>query len=240
MSEQPPPVPASGKDAKRQAKADAAAAKARAKAERPWYQKKRFIIPLVLVLLIIVIAITSGGGDDDGEPESASDEPAAGTDETTATDGSDEAVDEEDVPEEAPDDAEFARIGEEARDGQFAFVVDDFECVGGTIESQEEFIDDAVAQGQFCLLTITVENIGDQEQSLFASNQYLYDAQERRFSASDDFDVIMAMDTPIYDSINPGNSMSGTIAFDVPEGAEIEFAELHDSAFSGGVLVDLR
>jgi hypothetical protein len=253
MSEQQP-QPASSKDARRQAKADEAAAKARAKAQRPWYQKKRFVIPLVLLLLVVVVSITSRDDGDDGELDVAATEQTATEDPTgdeqPAEDSdppadeeaaeADEVVEEEDVPDETPDDAEFARIGEEARDGQFAFVVDDFECVGDTIAAENEFVDDAQAQGQFCLLTLTVENIGDQEQSLFASNQYLYDAEERRFSASSDFDVIMAMDTPVYDSINPGNSISGTLVFDIPEGADIEFAELHDSAFSGGVLVDLR
>jgi hypothetical protein len=242
MSEQQP-QPVSGKDAKRQAKADTAAAKARAKAERPWYQKKRFIIPLALLLLIAVFAIGSGDDGDDGEPEDVAAGEQTEIEDPTGDEEAaepDEAVEEEDVPEETPDDAEFARIGEEARDGQFAFVVDGFECVGDTIEAEDEFVDDAQAQGQFCLLTISVENIGDQEQALFASDQYLYDAEERRFSASSDFEVIMAMDTPVYDSINPGNAISGTIVFDVPADAEIEFAELHDSAFSGGVLVDLR
>jgi hypothetical protein len=234
MTEQPPVV--SGKDAKRQAKADMAAAKARAKAERPWYQKKRFIIPLALLLLIVIVAVTSGGDDDTGQPTDAADESAA----TSNDPGEAEGTVEEDLPEDVPDDAEFARIGEEARDGQFAFVVDDFDCVGSTIEAENELLDDAEAQGQFCLLTLTVENIGDSEQSLSATNQYLYDEQERRFSASNDFEVMMAIDTPIYDSINPGNSMTGTIVFDVPEDAVIEFAGLHDSALSGGVLVDLR
>jgi catechol 2,3-dioxygenase-like lactoylglutathione lyase family enzyme len=234
MSEQPPAV--SGKEAKRQAKADMAAAKARSKAERPWYKKKRFIIPLALLLLVVIVLATSGGDDDAGQPVGTSDDTAAGGNDA----GAEGTADEEDLPEDAPDDAEFARIGEEARDGQFAFVVDDFECVGDTIEATDEFLDDAEAQGQFCLLTLTAENIGDAEQSLAASNQYLYDSEERRFSASDDFEVILALDTPIYDSINPGNSMTGTIVFDVPDNAEIEFAELHDSALSGGVLVDLR
>ncbi|MDD9348393.1 Ltp family lipoprotein [Mumia sp.] len=41
------------------AKAQRAAAKAYAKAQRPWYRKKRFIIPLALVV-VGVIAVSSG------------------------------------------------------------------------------------------------------------------------------------------------------------------------------------
>src|SRR5215217_4542599 len=51
--------PNTARDARAQAKAE----KAYRKAQRPWYKKKRFIIPVLLVLLIIVIAATSGGSD---------------------------------------------------------------------------------------------------------------------------------------------------------------------------------
>jgi hypothetical protein len=42
-------------------KAERAADKARAKALRPWFKKKRFIIPAVLVALIVVISISNAG-----------------------------------------------------------------------------------------------------------------------------------------------------------------------------------
>jgi hypothetical protein len=54
-------MPDSSKD-KKIAKADAQAAKAKAKAMRPWFQKKRFIVPIALVVLIgISTAMNSGG-----------------------------------------------------------------------------------------------------------------------------------------------------------------------------------
>lgn len=48
----------------RDARADVKADKARAKALRPWYKKKRFVIPLVLLVFIVLIA--SMGGDEEG------------------------------------------------------------------------------------------------------------------------------------------------------------------------------
>lgn len=47
------------------AKAQAAAAKATAKALRPWWKKKRFIIPLAFVALMVVAAAAGGGSSDD-------------------------------------------------------------------------------------------------------------------------------------------------------------------------------
>lgn len=46
------------------AKADAAAERARAKAMRPWYKKKRFIIPLAILVLAIIGIALGGGGDE--------------------------------------------------------------------------------------------------------------------------------------------------------------------------------
>ena len=49
----------SPKQARSDAKAEAAAAKARAKAMRPFYKKKRFILPALLVILIIIISVSA-------------------------------------------------------------------------------------------------------------------------------------------------------------------------------------
>jgi hypothetical protein len=46
---------------KKSAKADSAAAKAKAKALRPWFQKKRFIIPIALVALIGISVASNQG-----------------------------------------------------------------------------------------------------------------------------------------------------------------------------------
>ncbi len=50
---------------KKTAKADSAAAKAKAKALRPWFQKKRFIVPIALVALI-GISVASNPSAQDG------------------------------------------------------------------------------------------------------------------------------------------------------------------------------
>jgi hypothetical protein len=52
-------------------RADAAAAKARAKAMRPWYRKKRFVIPLAVVVLGIIIGAANSGGDKNQDTSTA-------------------------------------------------------------------------------------------------------------------------------------------------------------------------
>lgn len=69
----PPPAPF-GDDPR----ATAAAAKAYAKAQRPWYRKKRFLLPLAFVV-VIAIAMAAGGGDDgDGDVATGSSTDADG------------------------------------------------------------------------------------------------------------------------------------------------------------------
>jgi len=51
-------------DAKRDAKAQAAADKAYRKASRPWFKKKRFILPLIIVVIIIIASVSNAGKKD--------------------------------------------------------------------------------------------------------------------------------------------------------------------------------
>lgn len=64
----PPPAYQPGQD---NPKAAAKAAKAYAKASRPWFKKKRFIIPAALVAIIAIGSVASGGGGD--EPNQVAD-----------------------------------------------------------------------------------------------------------------------------------------------------------------------
>lgn len=58
----------------RDPKAQAAADKAYRKATRPWFKKKRFILPLILVALIIISSVANGGNK--GAEEAGSGAPA--------------------------------------------------------------------------------------------------------------------------------------------------------------------
>lgn len=68
-------------DPKRDAKAQASADKAYKKASRPWFKKKRFILPLLLVAIFAIAGIAGGGG---GEDTTANNSSAGNTTETEA------------------------------------------------------------------------------------------------------------------------------------------------------------
>lgn len=215
------------------AKADAKAAKAHEKAMRPWYKKKRFAVPLGLVLLVALVSVMSGG-DTSTENSAANDDGVGASATTDEIEARNDAV-EGDA--ESVADPQVAGIGQPVRDGKFEFTVTGLEC--GATSVGDEFINEQ-AQGQFCMLSVTVSNIGDEAQALFGDNQYLLDDQDREFSADT---VATFTSNPegqaVFEEINPGNQLSGTIVFDVPADATISSARLHDSAFSNGVEVAL-
>lgn len=135
--------------------------------------------------------------------------------------------------------AETAKVGQAANDGKFEFTVSSVECGKASVGTNQYLT--KTAQGQYCLLNVTVKNIGDQAQSLLSSNQYLLNASGQKYSADD---VATMYNTPNgtswYNDINPGNSVNGAIVFDVPKDQTPTTAELHDSAFSNGVKVNLQ
>lgn len=97
------------------------------------------------------------------------------------------------------------------------------------------------AQGQYCLLNVTANNIADQSQTLDSTSQYLYDSSNKKYSSDSEATIdVSPTDNTFFNPINPGNTVSGTIVFDIPKDVTSVTAELHDSALSGGVKVSLQ
>lgn len=127
-------------------------------------------------------------------------------------------------------------IGDPVRDGKFEFTVT--KVREGVKKVGSEYIG-ATAQGQFILVNITVENIGDESQTFSSMGQTMYDSKGREFSADDSASIYIDDSNSFLTEINPGNKVKGVIAFDVPKGVSPVGIELHDSIFSGGVDVSL-
>lgn len=131
-----------------------------------------------------------------------------------------------------------AKIGQAVRDGKFEFTVNAFERGVPTLGENELLRKDA--QGQFCVMDVTVKNIGDKAQTFFSSNQKVKDAQGKEYSNDEMAEIAVNVNNVWLNEINPGNTMTGKVVFDVPKDADIVTAELHDSAFSNGVEVSLK
>ncbi len=170
----------------------------------------------LIIVIIIVAAIASGGG---GGGRSTASSP------TTAA---------------APPSSAASQpgIGDKVRDGKFEFTVTKIthaKTVGPSGFGQ-------TAQGRYTILHVTVTNIGSEAQTLDDSSQFVFDAAGRKFDASSQADIYIngSSDSVFLQDINPGNTVHGKIAFDLPAGDKAVKAELHDSTFSDGVTVSLR
>lgn len=123
-----------------------------------------------------------------------------------------------------------------ARDGKFEFVVTSIKCGLGSV-GEPPFTKGA--QGQFCLIGLSVTNIGTKPQLMALTNQKAKSTSGATYAP--DAGVLLDGAQNLWlTEINPGNSVSGHLAFDVPAGAELASLELHDSMLSGGVSIALR
>ncbi len=135
--------------------------------------------------------------------------------------------------------AELAKIGQPVRDGKFEFTVTSIDCGKNSVGTNEYLTKQA--QGQFCLLNLTVKNIGNESQTFSDSGQLLFDANGNKYSSDSGASFYAnPSGSTFLNQINPGNSVTGAVVFDIPKGVTPTQAELHDSAFSGGVKVNLQ
>ncbi|MGW5580223.1 DUF4352 domain-containing protein [Micromonospora chokoriensis] len=130
-----------------------------------------------------------------------------------------------------------AKVGEPARDGKFEFTVKSSKCgvakVGSSPLGQK-------AQGQFCLVTVNVKNIGKEAQMFDGSSQKAYAADGTEYSADSGAAIYANKNAETFlNDINPGNQVTGVVVFDIPKNVKLTKLELHDSPFSGGVDVTL-
>lgn len=188
--------------------------------KRNWFKRHKFLTGIIALVLVIMI-VNAGGGTSDTSNTSANKS--------------------ESNSEKNEDEAKTASIGESVRDGKFEFVVKSVKC-GETTVGTNEYLQDK-ATGQFCRVSMSIKNIGNEAQSLFGDNQKLLDNQGREFSYDSTATIYASSDdsgSTWFDQINPGNTVEGDLIFDVPTDVEIASAKLHDSAFSDGVEVKLN
>lgn len=199
----------------------------------PPAKKKKFYTRwwfFVLLAVVVIVAIaTSGGSDDDSDTASP-----APSSESVGSDSAAEPAPEETEAEPPP---AAAGIGTPVRDGQFEFVVNSVECGVPQIGSADFGV---TAQGQFCLVNLSVTNVGDEPQSFFGDAQRLFNEAGQEYGASAEAAIYLPEANSLFQEINPGNQLVGVVVFDIPADAVPFRIELHDSAFSGGVEVALQ
>jgi hypothetical protein len=126
-------------------------------------------------------------------------------------------------------------IGDPVRDGKFEFVVQDVVC---DIDELEFGFLHREPHGQFCVVEISVENIGDIPWVFTDTAQYAEASDGTRENASTRAGIVANEGTGVFASaIGPGDMVTGKLVFDIPEDTTLSCIELHDSIFSSGIIV---
>lgn len=174
-----------------------------------------------LVALVVIAVILSGGDETSGTPDG-----------TTAPGTSAPSSGRDDQSERKP-----PGIGDVVKDGKFSFEITKIEK--GLAQVGQGFAA-SKAQGQYVLVHVTVRNIGDEAQLFDGSAQKLIDSEGRQYDTDSGAALGLEGSNAFLNNINPGNSVSGILLFDVPKDFKPKAIQLHDSMFSGGVEVRLR
>jgi hypothetical protein len=125
------------------------------------------------------------------------------------------------------------------RDGQLEFVVREVKCGLKQIGTDERGVQ---TQGQFCVVTISVRNVGDRPQALFEMEQKAFGANGSEYGASSMAGLIANEpdNTNWLAELAPGAEAVGSIVYDLPEGVDLAHLELNDPTVPGGVKVVVR
>ena len=143
----------------------------------------------------------------------------------------------EPTPEPKPAEPEMAGIGDKVRDDSYQFTVTKIRC--GVSRVGSAYLNEK-AQGQFCLVSLRVKNVGKDPITFSDENQALIDTKGREYSADDEAWVYVD-DSDVWGEINPGNTLKTTVPFDVPKRAKPDYMLLKAGVwgFSEGVKVKL-
>lgn len=199
--------------------------------DRNWFLRHKIVTGLLGFVLLAIIGNALGSGSKGtSTPTAASDNSGAAAPAAPAAKVAPAAT-------KAPAAKKMSGLNKPVRDGNFEFTVKSMKCgisqVGDSALGQK-------AQGQFCFVKMHVSNIGKDSQMLDGSSQTAFDAEGRKFSADTGAAIYLGQDAQTFlNDINPGNAVDGTVIFDVPKNVKITELELHDSAFSGGVKVQV-
>jgi len=125
----------------------------------------------------------------------------------------------------------------ETSDGGFVFDVGPVRCGVPTVGPAEL---PQTANGQFCLVDVTVRNTGPEPALLDPGAQEALDAQGRRYPMSDRAAVFVNDGDPtLLEEIRPGASVPGVLPFELPAGVAPVAVQLRERIGSAGVRVPL-
>lgn len=195
------------------------------KPKKKWYQRVWFWILAVVVVIVVANCAGGGGGDSDSANSSGNSSSAAG--------GAKPAAKDKPAAKKAP---AMATIGDAVTSGHFKFTVTNVQK-GISLIGDSDFGEKA--QGQFVFVSVKVTNVGDSSEMFMGSDQKLFDRAGKEYSADDDAAMYLDDSNSFLEDINPGNTVTGKIVFDVPKTVTPKYIEFSGALFSSSVKVAL-
>ncbi|MEV0157586.1 DUF4352 domain-containing protein [Micromonospora sp. NPDC050686] len=112
-------------------------------------------------------------------------------------------------------------IGDKVRGGDFEFTVKSMKC--GISQVGTQFLN-TKAQGTFCKVSVTVKNVTKSAHIFHADGTLTaQDASGREYEADGEAGIYGNSDGQGFlDEINPGNSVTANVYFDVPKGTKLK------------------
>lgn len=212
--------------------------------KRSWFARHKILTGIAALVLVIGFVNAVSGGDDtevaepvlvDAPVGAAQADPAAAQQQAAPA----EAPKKEEPKKEEPKKKEdpITPVGSPAKDGDFEFTVTKSSC--GKTQVGDEYLNKK-AQGQFCEVAITVKNVGKQPEYFSSGMANLIDGSGTQFAVDDEAMIYSQKSNTIFEQINPGNKLTGTLVFDVPADVKPAHIQLKGSLFSSGVNLALN
>lgn len=128
-------------------------------------------------------------------------------------------------------------LGDPARDTTIEFRVTEVTCGHGTVG---EGVLIRRAQGQYCVASFELRNVGGALAILNVADQFAVTAAGSRHRGNPEATaaangVLFVLPLPVA----PGDSASGKIVFDIPQDAVLSMLELHDNERSDGAVISV-
>ncbi|MBB4929653.1 hypothetical protein F4561_000473 [Lipingzhangella halophila] len=121
---------------------------------------------------------------------------------------------------------EATGIGDTVETGVFAFTVTDVETGVNEVADESGYLTET-PDGQYVIVSVTVENIGDESGTFESGSQTLIDGEDREHSTDTAAEITGGAES-FLNEVNPGNSVEGELIYDIPADAEPASVELSD------------
>jgi hypothetical protein len=123
------------------------------------------------------------------------------------------------------------------RDGAFQFTADQVQCGVSAIGTPDDY---QTPTGQFCVVTLTIKNVGTDPAIFADAIQKAYGPGGVWFGSDSEAAFYANPDPNIFfNDINPGNKVQALVVYDIPTDDHILRLEVHENPTTRGAIIKI-